>query len=115
MTPIVNCLVLASLALAPAAAFSAAGKVPDVCAMYFNFTSSTHSDMYFGVANKDGSITQRAHVGSFFDPQGRITVASDGSSIALPVISNLTAKDHYGCCSKTSVMQVSVTYCWPTP
>lgn len=96
---------LSGLALASS---SPDAQVPDMCALYFDFTHTNLSSMHFGVASDDGLFHQRSDIGQRFDPQGRVAISTDGSAFAMTTKSNSTIGKNYGCCDPFSVVAVDI-------
>jgi len=89
---------MAALLAVLAAASVAAAAEPKTCALYFDFhekkSPSRVSHLYFGEVADDGTFEggQRADLGLQYDPQGQLTVAPDGKSLAFTGIDNRTAR-----------------------
>ena len=104
---------MAALAVLAAVSVAAAAE-PKTCALYFDFhekkSPSRVSHLYFGEVADDGTFEggQRADLGLQYDPQGQLTVAPDGKSLAFTGIDNRTAHDHFGCCDRTAVIKVDI-------
>ena len=98
------CASLSSLTIATAA-------TPKTCALYFDFhekkSPSRVSHLYFGEIAEDGTFAggQRADLGLHDDPQGQLTIAPDGTSLAFTANDNRTEHDHFGCCDCSSFSQ----------
>jgi hypothetical protein len=76
-----------------------------MCVTYFNFTNQLKSNTYYGLANDDGTITQKADIGYRFDPQGKISVGKDYYTITTN--SNATEGKGFGCCDKLSLLTLN--------
>ena len=92
----------------------AAAATPKTCALYFDFhekkSPSRVSHLYFGEITEDGTFEggQRADLGLHDDPQGQLTIAPDGTSLAFTANDNRTEHDHFGCCDRTAVVKVDI-------
>ena len=62
-----------------------------------------------GVANADGTMTQRANLGERPDPEGVFGLSANGSAFTFATYDSATIKSHFGCCSFYSTMTVDVT------
>lgn len=88
--------------------------VPKTCALYFDFHTSKSpsqlSHLYFGEVAEDGTFEkgQRGDLGLHNDPQGFVTIAEDGKSLAFLTHDNSTNKEAFGCCDQTAVMTVDI-------
>lgn len=81
---------------------------PSTCALYFDFTHTQVSKTWFGEAQKDGTLKSRADLGSRNDPQGQLTISSDGSSFSFLTQDNSTKHKLFGCCDPVTIMNVEM-------
>lgn len=82
---------------------------PSTCALYFDFTHTQVSKTWFGEAQKDGTLKSRANLGSRNDPQGQLTISTDGTSFGFLTQDNSTSHKLFGCCDPVTIMNVEMS------
>jgi len=83
---------------------------PSTCALYFDFTHTQESLTWFGDAQKDGTLKSRgANLGSRNDPQGQLTISTDGSSFSFLTHDNSTSTKKFGCCDPVTILNVEMS------
>ena len=98
---------ISAFAISTTSAAAAVASVPSTCALYFNFTKTQESEMWFGDLDATGVLHARgANLGPRFDPQGQIAIAADGKSFSFTCDDMTTKKEKFGCCSRSAVATV---------
>ena len=96
------------LYLVTALALQSPDGAPATCALYFDFTYQQVSNAYYGAVSADGKLNRIVDLGPRFDPQGEVTISTDGARFAFTCDDNATAHENFGCCSRQSVLDFDV-------
>ena len=95
-------------AMAATAMHEKSTNVPSICSIYFNFTGTNVSNMYYGRVGKDGMLDMLSNWGARFDPQGQVFLSDDGTRVSIATLDNGTIDEKFGCCDPTSLLTANV-------